>query len=150
MSWNVPYRERYKPASKKSYLHPLVTGLFWAIGISTFAFIIFAFWVFLTVVEAHASPTVLATSYNDEWDATGRKLDPAKLTAAHKTHPLGSIWTLRCPASRRAIVVMVNDRGPFIVGREWDLTPGADQALRCHGLCRVKAEPWPPLPKPRP
>lgn len=85
---------------------------------------------------------VIASTYNDGTvDANG-------MTAAHKTLPLGTHLTLR--HGHRAIVVRINDRGPFIKGRTLDLTPAANKYLRCGGLCRLKIEPWPPLPKPRP
>jgi hypothetical protein len=99
--------------------------------------------------RAHAKQ-LLATSYDDVWDATGHKLDPKKSTAAHKTWPLGSIWTLSCKASRRSVVVTINDRGPFVAHRDLDLPLWVDRALRCHGMCRVEAAPWPPLPRPNP
>lgn len=44
---------------------------------------------------------------------------------AHKTLPCGT-RVLLC--ARRCAVVRVEDRGPFIAGRVWDLNPGAKSA----------------------
>lgn len=91
---------------------------------------------------AHGYELVIASTYNDGTvDANG-------MTAAHKTLPLGTNLTLK--HGHRTIVVRINDRGPFVKGRTLDLTPAANKYLRCGGLCRLKVESWPPLPKPRP
>jgi rare lipoprotein A (peptidoglycan hydrolase) len=49
------------------------------------------------------------------------------MTVAHKTLPCGTKVTLRYRG--RSVVARVMDRGPFIAGREWDLTPQVKSAL---------------------
>jgi rare lipoprotein A len=93
-------------------------------------------------MAAGANELVVASTYND-----GTR-DPTKMTAAHKTLPFGTHLTLK--HGHRVVVVRVTDRGPFIKGRTLDLTPAANKFLQCGGLCRVKIEHWPPLPKSRP
>lgn len=110
------------------------------------------------VQPAHGRELVIASSYGDLQDikrtgerrvATGAPLNPKKLAVAHRTLPFGTWLTLK--RGRNTVVAVVNDRGPFIRGRELDLTPAVNQQLRCYGLCRVKMEPWnPPLPRPKP
>jgi hypothetical protein len=51
----------------------------------------------------------------------------AGMTVAHKTLPCGTKVTLRYRG--RSVVARVMDRGPFIAGREWDLTPQVKNAL---------------------
>jgi len=46
----------------------------------------------------------------------------------------------------RQIVVKVNDRGPFIPGRDLDLSKRAAQALGFSGVVRVEVEIVTPLP----
>lgn len=100
---------------------------------------------------------VVASSYGDPQDirrtgerkvATGKPLDPNGNTVAHRTLPFGTHLTLT--HGHRKMEVTVVDRGPFVRGRTLDLTPAANKYLRCGGLCRLKMEPWPPLPKPKP
>ena len=69
--------------------------------------------------------------------ANGERYNQHGLTAAHKTLPFGS--RLRV-CFQRCAVVRVNDRGPFIRGREIDLSKGAADAigLTASGVGRVK------------
>jgi rare lipoprotein A len=48
---------------------------------------------------------------------------------AHKTLPCGTKITFRNPANGRTITVPVVDRGPYVDGRQWDLTGGLCLAL---------------------
>lgn len=100
---------------------------------------------------------VVASAYGDPRDvkrtgetrvATGALFNPKSMTAAHRTMSFGSKVTLS--HGHKKIVVTIVDRGPWIKGRTFDLTPAANSALLCGGLCRVKVEPYPPLPRPRP
>ena len=50
---------------------------------------------------------------------------------AHKTLPCGSKLTLR--KGSRTVRVRVIDRGPYVGGREFDLTEATAQRLRFHG-----------------
>jgi rare lipoprotein A (peptidoglycan hydrolase) len=48
---------------------------------------------------------------------------------ANRTLPCGTKITFRNPANGRAITVKVVDRGPYVAGRQWDLTGGLCVAL---------------------
>lgn len=74
--------------------------------------------------------------------ACGDRYDPAKFTAAHRTLPFGTRVRVTDPKSRRTVVVVVNDRGPFTKGRVLDLSMAAAKALHMigHGLIRITAE----------
>ncbi|WP_395666141.1 septal ring lytic transglycosylase RlpA family protein [Methylocella sp.] len=61
--------------------------------------------------------------------ANGEAFDPDGFTAASRTMPFGTRLALRNPATGRTVVVRVNDRGPFIKGRDLDLARGAAEAL---------------------
>ena len=56
-------------------------------------------------------------------------MNPAAMTAAHKTLPFGTKLKVKNQRNGREIVVRVNDRGPFIKGRILDLTPAAAKKL---------------------
>jgi hypothetical protein len=54
---------------------------------------------------------------------------------AHKSLPCGTIVTLTHGAN--TVTVPVVDRGPYIAGREFDLSPRVKAALGCTDLCTV-------------
>lgn len=85
----------------------------------------------------------------DRYVATGHRYNPDGITAAHRTLPFGT--RLLVKYGRRVIELIINDRGPAAwTHREIDLSRGAARALRFPGTGRVRIEPWPPLPRPRP
>ena len=88
--------------------------------------------------------------------ASGERYDPNKFTAAHKTLPFGTRLRVTDSKTRRSVVVVVNDRGPFNKGRVIDLSLAAAKTLRMtgRGLIRVSfavesAEPIKTVAKPQ-
>jgi rare lipoprotein A (peptidoglycan hydrolase) len=73
--------------------------------------------------------TSIASVYTD---ACGGVLHVSQLGVANKTLPCGTEVVFRYGG--RAIRVPVIDRGPYIAGREWDLTGAAAEALHFPGL----------------
>ncbi len=69
--------------------------------------------------------------------ASGALYDQRDFTVAHKTLPLGTV--LLVSYGERQVVVYVNDRGPYIAGREFDLSEAAASYLGV-GLGSVTAE----------
>ena len=59
--------------------------------------------------------------------ACGGALTPWRLGVAHKSLPCGTKVTFRYRG--RSVTVPVIDRGPYIAGREWDLTAATKAAL---------------------
>lgn len=70
--------------------------------------------------------------------ASGEKFNPNALTAAHKTLPFGTL--LRVTHKGKSVIVRINDRGPFIKGRQLDLSRAAARKIGCGGVCTVKVE----------
>jgi rare lipoprotein A (peptidoglycan hydrolase) len=64
--------------------------------------------------------------------ACGGLLGRNQLGVAHKTAPCGTLITFTYAG--RSLTVPVIDRGPYIVGREWDLTGATAAALGFPGL----------------
>jgi len=88
-------------------------------------------------VAVAQSQSGIASVYSTESGsrtATGARLDPGALTAAHRTLPFGSKVRVTNPRNGKSVVVTINDRGPFVRGRIIDLTPAAAHAL---GFCCV-------------
>lgn len=61
--------------------------------------------------------------------ASGEHFNQHDFTAASRTLPFGTRLHVTNPATGRSIVVRINDRGPFVRGRQLDLTRGAAAAL---------------------
>ncbi len=70
--------------------------------------------------------------------SSGEIFNQNDMTCAHKTLPLGTFLAITYRDKR--IVVKVNDRGPFIPGRVFDLSKAAAYTLGFTGLAYVKAE----------
>ena len=84
--------------------------------------------------------TGIASVYSTEsgsGTASGQKLNPGALTAAHRTLPFGTKVRVTNHKNGRSVVVTINDRGPFVKGRIIDLTPAAARALGFSGLTHV-------------
>ena len=62
----------------------------------------------------------------------GEIYNPKELTAASKTLPIGSRVRVTNPENGRSVVVRINDRGPYVRGRNLDLSHEAAQQI---GLC---------------
>ncbi|TIO05513.1 septal ring lytic transglycosylase RlpA family protein [Mesorhizobium sp.] len=61
--------------------------------------------------------------------ASGERMNPSALTAAHRTLPFGTKLKVTNRNNGRSVVVRINDRGPFIKGRVIDLSKGAARRL---------------------
>lgn len=57
--------------------------------------------------------------------ANGERFHPGGLTAAHRTLPFGTRVRVTNLRNGRSVLVRINDRGPFIKGRNIDLSRGA-------------------------
>ena len=77
--------------------------------------------------------TVMASWYGQEFSgrrtANGERFDPQGLTAAHKTLPLGTLLLVSNPRNGKAVLVRVTDRGPYVKGRNLDLSQRTAQVL---------------------
>ena len=74
--------------------------------------------------------------------ASGEIYDMHALTAAHRTLPLGTKLRVTNLENGRAVVVRVNDRGPYVDGRVLDLSRAAARQLGelGDGLFNVRLE----------
>ena len=74
--------------------------------------------------------------------ASGQIYDKRKMSAAHKTLPLGTRVRVTDKRTGKSIVVRINDRGPFVKGRIIDLSRKAAQELGIiqRGISPVKVE----------
>lgn len=61
--------------------------------------------------------------------ASGEMMDPAKLTAAHKTLRFGTKLRVKNKSNGKSVIVRINDRGPFTKGRFIDVSKAAAYKL---------------------
>ena len=66
--------------------------------------------------------------------ANGERLNCSAMTAAHRTLPFGTLVRV-CHSG--CVVVRINDRGPFVRGRQIDLSPAAARAIGLHQTGQV-------------
>ena len=80
--------------------------------------------------------------FNGKKTASGEIFDETKLTAAHKTIPLGSKVRVTHLGNGKSVEVLINDRGPFVEGRMIDLSHAAAKALGMidNGIAKVQVE----------
>ena len=104
------------------------------------------------VAQSARQFTGIAAYYSTDYSgrtARGDRYDPTKFTAAHRNLPFGTRLRVTDPRSKRSVVVVVNDRGPFSKGRVLDLSLAAAKALNMtgRGLLNVTAvvEPVPAM-----
>ncbi len=88
--------------------------------------------------------TGVASVYSTEsggGTATGQKLTPETLTAAHRTLPFSTKVKVTNKSNGRFVVVTIKDRGPFVRGRIIDVSPAAARVLGFFGLVQVTVTP---------
>lgn len=69
------------------------------------------------------------TAFHGKPTATGEIFDLYKYSAAHKTLPIPSFAKVTNPENGKSIILRINDRGPFIQGRDLDLSWAAARRL---------------------
>jgi len=85
----------------------------------------------LTVAASAETVTAsyYAAKFNGRRTASGQRFNSNALTAAHKTLPLGTRVKLTNPNNHHSVIVRVNDRGPFVKGRDISVTRRAAKRL---------------------
>jgi len=81
-------------------------------------------------------------SFHGKKTASGETYDQNQLTAAHKKLPLGSQATVTNLGTGKSVDVEINDRGPYVPGRNIDLSKEAARQLGIlqDGTSKVRIE----------
>lgn len=91
--------------------------------------------------KAHAS--YYHDKFNGRKTASGKRFDNNKLTAAHKKLPFGTKLKVTNELNKKYVIVEITDRGPFVNGREIDLSKKAFMDIASNknsGALNVKIE----------
>lgn len=87
-----------------------------------------------TMAEAQSKPIKAKVSYYADYfhgrrTANGEIFNMHKMTAAHKNLPFGTILRVTNTENNKSVLVRINDRGPYVRGRELDLSLGAAKQI---------------------
>ena len=80
--------------------------------------------------------------FHGKLTANGERYDMNGISAAHKTLKFGTKVKITNVANGKSIVVKINDRGPYIAGRQFDLSKGAFKKIASinTGVIKIKYE----------
>lgn len=77
--------------------------------------------------------TSFVSFYHDKFHgrktASGEIFNNSMLTAANKTLPFGTLVKITNLISGKSVVVRINDRGPYVASRAFDLSKAAFQSI---------------------
>lgn len=76
--------------------------------------------------------------FNGRRTANGERFNMYAYTAASKTLKFGT--KLKLTYKGNSVIVRVNDRGPYVRGRQLDISMAAAKRLHCPGVCNMKME----------
>ena len=92
--------------------------------------------IFYIASMAHAEvASWYGPGFSGRHTASGERFDSGAMTAAHKALPFGT--RVQVCHNDRCVVVRINDRGPYVKGRDIDLSRAAARAIGIDGVGRV-------------
>lgn len=80
-------------------------------------------------VKSHAVVSWYGPGFHGKLTASGERYDMDAMTCAHKNLPFGTKLLLKNLENGKSARVVVNDRGPFVRGRDIDLSRAAAKRL---------------------
>ena len=98
--------------------------------------LLYALPILLSTLPAQASTAIFRTTaswygpgFHGNRTANGEIYNQNGISAAHKTLPFGTKLRVCNEANAQCVDLRINDRGPYIAGRELDLSRGAAEAI---------------------
>ena len=76
----------------------------------------------LKVFKTKAHASYYANKFNGKRTSSGKRFDNKKYSAAHRKLPFGTRLRITNETNGKSVIVEVIDRGPFVRGREIDIT----------------------------
>lgn len=95
-----------------------------------------------TLASQSHEVSLYAEKFHGKGTAFGEAFDMHALTAAHRTYPHNTLVRVTNVANDKSVVVRINDRGPYVEGRDMDLSLAAFTAIanRSLGVIRARFE----------
>jgi rare lipoprotein A len=86
--------------------------------------------------------SLYAEDFHGDGTAFGEAFDMHALTAAHRTFPYNTLVRVTNVENEQSVIVRINDRGPFVSGRDMDLSLAAFTTIaeRNRGVIRARFE----------
>jgi rare lipoprotein A len=80
--------------------------------------------------------------FHGKMTANGESYNQMAFTAAHKQLRFGTLLRITNPRNNKSVIVRINDRGPYVRGRELDLSKASAYALGLNerGVIKVKVD----------
>ncbi len=80
--------------------------------------------------------------FHGKLTANGEIYDQMAFTAAHKSLKFGTLLKITNPRNQESVIVRINDRGPYIQGRQLDLSKAAALQIGLYekGVQKVQVE----------
>ncbi len=78
--------------------------------------------------------------FHGKLTANGEQYDQMALTAAHKSLPFGTVLQVTNLKNGKSVIVRINDRGPYVEGRDLDLSKGTALSLGMIGRGVIKVK----------
>ncbi len=75
--------------------------------------------------KSNVTASYYADKFHGRKTSNGEVFNMWAMTAAHKTLPFNTVLRVTNLSNGKSVVVRINDRGPFVKGREIDLSKGA-------------------------
>ena len=112
------------------------------IFISALLFLFASSGIFAAVYKSGVTASYYAEDFHGKKTSNGEVFNMNDLTCAHKSLPFDTILRITNLSNGKTVKVRVNDRGPFVVGREIDLSTAAAKKLDMMkaGTAKVKIE----------
>ena len=94
------------------------------------------------IIEQRGEASYYGPGFQGKKTATGENFDQNERTAAHPALPLGTKATVTNLENGKSVDVKINDRGPYVKGRDIDLSKSAAKELGMtkEGVAPVKIE----------
>lgn len=83
--------------------------------------------------------SLYAEKFHGKGTAFGESFDMHAMTAAHRTFPHNTLVRVTNVANGKSVIVRINDRGPYVDGRDMDLSLGAFTAIAERSLGKIRA-----------
>jgi len=98
--------------------------------------------LFSQVYKTNVTISYYAEAFHGKKTSNGERFNMNAFTCAHKTLPFNTILKVTNLSNGKSVEVRVNDRGPFVVGREADMSKAAAVQLGMigSGTCKAKIE----------
>jgi rare lipoprotein A len=83
--------------------------------------------------------SLYAEKFDGKGTACGEAFDMYAMTAAHRTLPCNTLVRVTNLESGQSVVVRINDRGPYVKGRDMDLSLGAFTSIAPRSRGKINA-----------